>query len=152
MGGRHFKTSLLQQFLNISFLPKFLDRFPMIDPIKLRPSILVVSFLALLCATAQQSYCRHAGVRRPSVKPVFSEPVKHINAKFGGKVPFDHISRPFFFQNFAFCIFLRFFFSFSLTWDHMVEKTSNDIFSESAHQICSTNSCILLGRVSTKVV
>ncbi len=24
-------------------------------------------FLALLCATAQQSYCRHAGVRRPSV-------------------------------------------------------------------------------------
>ncbi len=23
-------------------------------------------FLALLCATAQQSYCRHAGVRRPS--------------------------------------------------------------------------------------
>ena len=27
-------------------------------------------FLALLCATAQQSYCRHAGVhRRPSVRP-----------------------------------------------------------------------------------
>ncbi len=24
-------------------------------------------FLALLCATAQQSYCRHVGVRRPSV-------------------------------------------------------------------------------------
>ncbi len=25
-------------------------------------------FLALFCATAQQSYCRHAGVRRPSVR------------------------------------------------------------------------------------
>ena len=34
-------------------------------------------FLALLCATEQQSYCRHAGVRRPSVRPsvdiVFSD-------------------------------------------------------------------------------
>ncbi len=27
----------------------------------------IYDFLALLCATAQQSYCRHAGVRRPSV-------------------------------------------------------------------------------------
>ena len=47
-------------------------------------------------------------VVRPSIKPVFSEPVKHINANFGGKVPFHHISRPFFFfffQNFAFLIF-----------------------------------------------
>ncbi len=26
------------------------------------------AFLALLCATAQQSYCRHTGVRRPSVR------------------------------------------------------------------------------------
>ncbi len=85
-------------------------------------------FLALLCATAQQSYCRHAGVRpsvrRPSVKPVFSEPVMQINAIFGGKVPFLHISRTFFFfffQNFAFLIFYDFF-SFSLTWDHMAEK------------------------------
>ena len=25
-------------------------------------------FLALLCATAQQSYCRHAGIRRPSIR------------------------------------------------------------------------------------
>ncbi len=76
--------------------------------------------LALLCATAQQSYCRHAGVRRPSVrrpsvKLIFSEPVKQINAKFGGKVPFHHISRPFFFvsQNFAIFIFYEF---LSLTW------------------------------------
>ncbi len=61
-----------------------------------------MSFLALLCATAEQSYCRHAGVRhpssvvrRPSVKPVFSEPFKQINAKFGEKMPIHHISRPF---------------------------------------------------------
>ncbi len=47
----------------------------------------MMGFLALLCATTQQSYCRHDGVCRPSVKPVFSEPVKQI-AKFGGKLPF----------------------------------------------------------------
>ncbi len=48
-----------------------------------------IVFLALLCATAQQSYCRHAGVRRPSssvVRPssvdiVFSETVKRIDTK-----------------------------------------------------------------------
>ena len=42
-------------------------------------------------------YCRHTGVRRPSpvvCKTVFSEPVKQINAKFGGKVPIHLISRP----------------------------------------------------------
>ena len=77
---------------------------------------------------------------RPSVKTVFSEPVKHINAKFDGKVSFHHISGSFFFcfvfQNFAFLIFYDFF-SLSLTWDHMGEKISNDISSESAQQICS---------------
>ncbi len=47
---------------------------------------LCLIFLALLCATAQQSYCRHAGVRRPSssvvrqsVDIVFSETVKWID-------------------------------------------------------------------------
>ncbi len=103
-------------------------------------------FLALLCATAQQSYCRHAGVRRPSsvvrpssVKPVFSEPVKQINAKFGGKVPFHHISRPLFcsFSKFVIFDFFYDFLSFSLTWGHMGEKTLNDILSESAQQIFS---------------
>ncbi len=82
-------------------------------------SKMVLPFLALLCATAQQSYCRHAGVRRPSVcrpsvKPVFSEPVRHIKAKFGGKVPLHHISRPFslFFKILHFCFFYDFFFCF----------------------------------------
>ncbi len=70
--------------------------------------------------------------RPSSVKAVFSEPVMQINAKFGEKVPFHHISSPFFFfvfQNFGFLI-LYDFFSFLLTWDHMGEKTSNDISSE----------------------
>ncbi len=61
-------------------------------------------------------------VRPSSVTPVFSEPVRHINAKFGGKVPFHHISRPFlfvclllFFQNFAcFFFFLFWFFVFTI--------------------------------------
>ena len=45
------------------------------------------AFLALLCATAQQSYSHDVGVRRPSVRRpsvdiVFSETVKWINTKF----------------------------------------------------------------------
>ena len=38
--------------------------------------------------------------------------------------------------NFKFWIF-AIFFSFSLTWDHMGVKVSNDISSERTHQICS---------------
>ncbi len=41
-------------------------------------------------------------------------------------------------RNFRFWIFAKVF-SFSLTWDHMGEKTSNDILSEIAQQICSQN-------------
>ncbi len=39
---------------------------------------------------------RPSVVRPSSVKPVFSELVMQINAIFGRKVPFHHISRPFF--------------------------------------------------------
>ncbi len=35
-------------------------------------------------------------VRRPPVKLIFSEPIKQIDAKFGGKVPFRHISKKIF--------------------------------------------------------
>ncbi len=31
---------------------------------------------------------------RPSIKPIFSQPVKQINAKFGGEVPFYLAGRP----------------------------------------------------------
>ncbi len=48
----------------------------------LPPTAKKIDFLALLCATAQQSYCHHAGVRRPSVDIVFSETVKWIDTKF----------------------------------------------------------------------
>ncbi len=61
-----------------------------------------VWFLALLCATAQQSNCRHAGVRRPSparpsvVRPsnlFYQKPWKWNKAKYLGKLPVHHISR-----------------------------------------------------------
>ncbi len=62
---------------------------------------------ALRCATdvMQASVVRPSVVCRPSVKLIFSEPVKQINAKFSGKVPFHHISRPFFFLFSKFRIF-----------------------------------------------
>ncbi len=67
--------------------------------------------LALLCNTAQQRYCRHAGVRRPSVKPIFSETVVHTNTKFCGYVPANNISRPYFvlfFKHFNFWFYTKF--------------------------------------------
>ncbi len=68
-------------------------------------------FLALLCATEQQSYCHHAGIRGPSVKTetVFSVPFKQINVEFWGKVHFHHISRLLFF---CFVLFLFYFSKF----------------------------------------
>ncbi len=96
-------------------------------------------------------------VRRPSVKPVFSETVKRINSKCWEKLP-DHISRPFFFVlvfNFFYFymfFFFFFFFSFSSLWDHMGVNISNDISSESTRQIYSPKSCIFLGNFYTKVV
>ena len=78
------------------------------------------AFSSALCyCTAELLSSRRppSSVRRPSVKPVFSEPVKHINAKFGGKVPFHHISRPYMcildIQNLAFLIFYDFYYFFS---------------------------------------
>ena len=81
---------------------------------------------------------RASDLRRPPVvckTRFFSEPMKQINAKFGGKVPFHHIFR-LSFHNFA-CLIFCYFFPFLLTWDHMGETTSNDISSESAKQTCS---------------
>ena len=62
----------------------------------------VSDFFSSACAIAQQSYSRHAGVRRPSVDIAFSDTTELINAKFGGQVPIHHISRPFFFLSFFF--------------------------------------------------
>ncbi len=74
--------------------------------------------------------CPSSVRRLSSVKPIFPEPVKQINAKFGGKVTLHHISRPFFFQKFAFLIFFTILFLLSLTLNHMEEKNSNDISFE----------------------
>ena len=93
-----------------------------------------VSFSSAFCyCTAEPLSSRGLPpVRRPSVKPIFAETAKRINAKFGGKLYLSTISPNIFFFNF----FLRFF-SFSLTWDHMGVKISNDISFESTHQILS---------------
>ena len=73
------------------------------------------TFLAQLCAAAQQSYCHGAGVRRPTVKPVSLETVKQIGAKFVGKVLIHHIFQSIFcvlFEVYTFWI-LRFCFAFA---------------------------------------
>ena len=113
-------------------------------------------FLALLCAPEQQSYCRHAGVRpspvvRPSLKLVSPEPVKYINAIFSAKVPFHHISRPFLqFQNV--CYFFTIFFSFSLRWGIWENKLQTTSPLKENNRLTPKKACILLLKVSTKVV
>ncbi len=72
-------------------------------------------FLALLdCVSRANAVAQASVVRRSSVKCVFSETVKQINAKFCGKVAIHHISRPFFsvFKNFEFLNFNELFFIF----------------------------------------
>ncbi len=71
--------------------------------------------LPLLCATAQQSYCHHAGVRRPSVKLVFSETVKRIKAKFWWKPTCP----PYLRTLFVFYIFDFFFYDFCFIFVNM---------------------------------
>ncbi len=104
--------------------------------------------LALLCATAQQNYCllagvRHPSVAHPSVKSVFSKPSSDLMPNFVKDYlcspAVHHISKDFF-SKFLFFYDICFFFSFSLTWDHMGVKISNDI-SESTYQIHSKKSC-----------
>ncbi len=53
-------------------------------------------FLALLDCVSRANAVARASVRPSSVKRVFSETVKQINAKFCEKVAIRHISRPFF--------------------------------------------------------
>ncbi len=53
-------------------------------------------FLALLDCVSRANAVARASVVRPSVKRVFSETVKQINAKLCGKVAIHYISRLFF--------------------------------------------------------
>ncbi len=97
-------------------------------------------------------------VLRLSVKPVVSETVKRINAKFGGK-----ITCPPYLNTIFYCLFLTifivyFFYDFvlikvkMLKWHHMGENVSNDISSENKQQIRSQKIMhrLLLERVSAK--
>ncbi len=128
LGGRiyHPKSYIIDKVYSLSKVSSpviFLlpggtqDSFNIGDPhIQGRLPLNVTCFFssALCYCTAELLSSRgRPSVCRPSVKPVFSEPVGHINAKFGGKVPFYHISRPFFLffkiLNFwFFTIFFRF--------------------------------------------
>ncbi len=63
--------------------------------------VYLIMFLALLDCVSRAIAVAWASVvrrrRRPSsVKRVFSETVKQINARFCGKVAIHHMSRPFF--------------------------------------------------------
>ncbi len=108
--------------------------------------------LALGCATAKTelwSWCRHlSSVRRQSVKPVFLDTAKRIKAKFWGKVPITHISRPHFcfskFKFFLLLIYIFFSFFFLLKWDHIGWKKWN-ISPESTEQIRSKHYAYSLG-------
>ena len=100
-----------------------------------------LQLLFLLCATAQQSYCRHAGVR-PSVVRLSVD----IARKSSGLTLYfcdkylPTISRDIYFHNFKFLIFYDFFFVFVNIWEKKLY-----ISSESTHQIHSEKkSCIFL--------
>ncbi len=114
----------------------------------------------LLLSRGRPSSVGRPSARRPSsVKPVFSEAVMQINAKFGGKVPFLLISRRFFcFSKFCIFDFLRIFFIFVNMGPNM-RKTSNDTSSENTYPIHSQKfmhtsreglyqSCIKIGEIS----
>ena len=90
----------------------------------------------------------------PSVKPVFSQTVKPINATFLGKLPVYRISKHFFvFQNF---LFFYFFFTISFVFFNMGPygrtKITRHLLWKCTEFFHSQKSCILLGRVSTTVV
>ena len=61
-----------------------------------------------------------------------------FSAFLGGKIPFRHISRPFYFcvSKFRIFDFLRILFIF-VNMGPYGRKSSNDILSESAQEICS---------------
>ncbi len=67
-----------------------------------------------------------------SIKPIFSETVKRIYGKFCPKEP----TYPSYLQTF-FKKFICFFYFVSWTWDYMRGVFSNNISSESTHQIHS---------------
>ncbi len=67
--------------------PLWTDSFGIVSltPLFIHPKFIPAcepGFLALLCATAQQSYCHDVGVRCPAVDFVFPETVKCVDTRF----------------------------------------------------------------------
>ena len=90
-----------------------------------RPLFGFLFFLALLDCVSRAIAVAPSSVRPSSIKRVFSETVKGINAKSCGKVAIHHISRPFFpILKILDFLILTIFFLFSLTWNPMGVKIS----------------------------
>ncbi len=87
-------------------------------------------------------------LRRPSVELVFSDTAKRMNVILGGNVPIHDIFIPFFFSKF------KIFGPRAYESGNMGVNVSNDISSESTHQIHFPKSCIVLslGKVFPKAV
>ena len=125
--------------------------------------LLLLQCFALLCTTAQQSYCHGAGVRRlpsvvrryPSINTSFSrKPSSGLTPNLGERylstISPDHFLL-LFLKILNFYFLLRFF-SFSLTWDHMGEQFQSTSPLKVHNRFTLNNPCILLAKVSTKGV
>ncbi len=101
----------------------------------------IFSSALFYCTAKLLSSCSPSSVRPSVRKPRFSETAKRINAKLWEKVLVHHISTPSLFVCFLFFfkffIFLFFFLHFYFVSVNMGVKISNDIASESTHQIHS---------------
>ena len=114
-------------------------------------------FLARLCATVQQSYCRETGLRRPP-----SSSVRRHHFLGNRQVDWHHILVTGIYPPYFQTIFLSFFFhnsNFLFFYDFfrehwtIGEKTIQTTSPLKVHvRFTPTKSCILLERASTKVV
>ncbi len=91
-----------------------------------------LALLCAWCATAQQNYCRHAGVHRPSsvpsVKPVLGKRQLTLTPPSVERYLFTIISSLFIYL-FIYLFIIFDSFPFSLIWHHIGGKFSNGIFS-----------------------
>ncbi len=107
----------------------------------------LLTFVIICQVTAQQSYC--VSIARPSLTSSF---VRNCQADWhkilwNGNVTYPrHISGRFFFKVVT---FFYFFFRFFFSWDHMKGKSFKHLIWN--YRFIPQNSCILIGRVSTKV-
>ncbi len=115
-----------------------------------RISLVRLSFLPLLCATAQQSYSHGEGVHRPSirssVKRTFSQ--KPSSGLLTPDLMGIKSTYPQYLKTVFKCVFFTIVkFCFSLTWKHMRVK-----FRSQRHRWKYTTDSILLGSAPTKAV